>query len=78
MRNNSSGAQPASGPEPSGKRVEGRMLCLELLLRRLQEESIADKEPSVLRAREQLVPVMHCTTYDAVRKISPSLPRETA
>jgi hypothetical protein len=54
------------------------MLCLELLLRRLQEESIADKELSVLRAREQLVPVVHCTTYDAVRKISLCLPRETA
>jgi hypothetical protein len=54
------------------------MLCRELLLRPLQGESIADEEPSVLRAREQLVPVVHCTTYDAVRKISLCLPRETA
>jgi hypothetical protein len=34
----------------------GFLICRELLLRRLQGESIADKELSVLLAREQLVP----------------------
>ena len=43
------------------------------LLRRLQGESIADKELSVLLAREQLVPVVHGTTYEALREISPLL-----
>jgi hypothetical protein len=43
------------------------------LLRRLRGESIADKELSVLLAREQLVPVVHGTTYDALREISPML-----
>lgn len=43
------------------------------LLRRLQGESIADKELSVLLAREQLVPVVHGTTYGALREISPLL-----
>jgi hypothetical protein len=51
----------------------GLLLCRELLLRRLQGESIADKELSVLLAREQLVPVAHGTTYDALREISPLL-----
>ena len=43
------------------------------LLRRLQGESIANKELSVLLAREQLVPVVHGTTYEALREISPLL-----
>ena len=43
------------------------------LLRRVQGESIADKELSVLLAREQLVPVVHGTTYEALREISPLL-----
>ena len=52
----------------------GFLICRELLLRRLQGESIADKELSVLLAREQLVPpVVHGTTYDALREISPLL-----
>jgi len=39
----------------------------------LRGESIADKELSVLLAREQLVPVVHGTTYEALREISPLL-----
>jgi TIR domain len=51
----------------------GIVLVTPALLRRLQEESIADKELSVLLAREQLVPVVHGTTYEALREISPLL-----
>ncbi len=51
----------------------GIVLVTPALLRRLRGESIADKELSVLLAREQLVPVVHGTTYDALREISPLL-----
>ena len=51
----------------------GFLICRELLLRRLQGESIADNELSVLLAREQLVPLVHSTTYDDLREISPLL-----
>src|ERR1019366_5345605 len=51
----------------------GIVLVTPALLRRLQGEGIADKELSVLLAREQLVPVVHGTTYEALREISPLL-----
>jgi hypothetical protein len=51
----------------------GIVLVTPALLRRLRGESIADKELSVLLAREQLVPVVHGTTYDALREVSPLL-----
>jgi hypothetical protein len=51
----------------------GIVLVTPALLRRLQGESIADKELSVLLAREQLIPVVHGTTYEALREISPML-----
>src|SRR5947209_3478081 len=41
----------------------GIVLVTPALLRRLQGESIADKELSVLLARDQLVPIVHGTTY---------------
>ncbi len=43
------------------------------LLRRLQGEGIADKELSALLARDLLVPVVHNTTYEAFREVSPLL-----
>jgi hypothetical protein len=55
------------------KSKAGIVLVTPALLRRLQGESIADKELSVLLAREQLVPVVHGTTYEALREISPLL-----
>lgn len=51
----------------------GIVLVTPLLLRRLQGEGIADKELSVLLARELLVPIVHDTTYEALREISPML-----
>jgi hypothetical protein len=42
-------------------------------LRRIQSEGIADKELSALLARDLLVPIVHHTTYEALREISPLL-----
>jgi hypothetical protein len=51
----------------------GIVLVTPALLRRLQGEGIADKELSALLARDQLVPVVHDTTYEALREVSPLL-----
>lgn len=51
----------------------GIVLVTPALLRRLTAEGIADKELSALLARERLVPVVHETTYDALRNVSPLL-----
>lgn len=51
----------------------GIVLVTPALLRRLQGEGIADKELSALLARDLLVPIMHGTTYDALREVSPLL-----
>ena len=55
----------------------GIVLVTPALLRRLPNESIADKELSVLLARNLLVPVVHGTTYEALREISPMLASRT-
>jgi len=51
----------------------GIVLVTPALLRRLTQESIADKELSTLLARERLVPIVHNTTYEALREVSPLL-----
>ncbi|AMW35762.1 toll/interleukin-1 receptor domain-containing protein [Haematospirillum jordaniae] len=51
----------------------GIVLVTPALLRRIQGEGIADKELSALLARDLLVPVVHETTYDALREVSPLL-----
>jgi hypothetical protein len=51
----------------------GIVLVTPALLRRLQGEGIADKELSALLARDQLVPIVHGTTYQALREVSPLL-----
>lgn len=51
----------------------GIVLVTPALLRRLASESIADKELSALLARDQLVPIVHDTTYEALREVSPLL-----
>jgi TIR domain len=43
------------------------------LLSRLRGEGIADKELSALLARDLLVPILHNTTYEALRDVSPLL-----
>jgi len=51
----------------------GIVLVTPALLRRLPAEGIADKELSALLARDRLVPVVHGTTYEALREVSPLL-----
>jgi hypothetical protein len=51
----------------------GIVLVTPALLRRIQGEGIAEKELSALLARDLLVPIVHGTTYDALREISPLL-----
>lgn len=55
----------------------GIVLVTPALLRRLPTEGIADKELSALLARDQLVPVVHETTYAALREVSPLLASRT-
>ena len=43
------------------------------LLERLENEGIADKELSELLSRDQLIPVVHGTTFEALREVSPML-----
>lgn len=51
----------------------GLVLVTPAFLLRLPKEGIADKELSALLARDQLVPIVHNTTYDALREVSPLL-----
>ncbi len=51
----------------------GLVLVTPALLRRLPQEGIADKELSALLAGERLVPIVHDTTYEALREVSPLL-----
>ena len=51
----------------------GIVLVTPAFLRRVQGEGIAEKELSALLARDLLVPILHNTTYDALREVSPLL-----
>lgn len=51
----------------------GIVLVTPALLRRLPAEGIADKELSALLARDRLIPIVHETTYEALRDVSPLL-----
>lgn len=51
----------------------GIVLVTPALLKRLSAEGIADKELSALLARDLLVPIVHNTTYDDLREVSPLL-----
>lgn len=51
----------------------GIVLVTPALLRRLESEGIAEKELSALLARDLLVPIVHETTYEALRDVSPLL-----
>ncbi len=51
----------------------GIVLVTPALLRRLKAEGIADKELSALLVRDLLVPILHDTTYEALRDVSPLL-----
>ena len=51
----------------------GIVLVTPALLNRVKAEGIADKELSALLARDLLVPIVHGTTYEALRDVSPLL-----
>lgn len=51
----------------------GLVLVTPSFLKRVQNEGVADKELSVLLARDQLIPIVHNTTYDDLRDVSPLL-----
>ncbi|MET3381257.1 MULTISPECIES: toll/interleukin-1 receptor domain-containing protein [Variovorax] len=51
----------------------GLVLVTPALLARLPKESVADKELSALLAGNRLVPIVHNTTYEALRNLSPLL-----
>ncbi|MBI9013211.1 MAG: toll/interleukin-1 receptor domain-containing protein [Clostridiales bacterium] len=51
----------------------GIVLVTPAFLNRIRGEGIADKELSVLLSRDLLVPIVHNTTYDELRNVSPML-----
>ncbi len=51
----------------------GIVLVTPALIQRLKNEGIADKELSALLARDLLVPIVHGTTFEALREVSPLL-----
>ena len=55
----------------------GLVLVTPALLARLPKESVADKELSALLAGNRLVPIVHNTTYGALRNVSPLLASRT-
>lgn len=55
----------------------GLVLVTPALLERLPKESVADKELSALLAGNRLVPIVHNTTYEALRNVSPLLASRT-
>lgn len=55
----------------------GLVLVTPAMLKRLPQESVADKELSTLLAGNQLIPIVHNTTYEALRNVSPMLASRT-
>lgn len=55
----------------------GLVLVTPAMLDRLPKESVADKELSALLAGNRLVPIVHNTTYEALRNVSPMLASRT-
>ncbi|MBN7821155.1 toll/interleukin-1 receptor domain-containing protein [Bowmanella yangjiangensis] len=51
----------------------GLVLVTPAMIERLPKESVADKELSALLAGNRLVPIVHNTTYEALRNVSPLL-----
>lgn len=51
----------------------GLVLVTPAFLQRIKGEGIADKELSALLARDLLVPIIHDTTYEDLREVSPLL-----
>jgi hypothetical protein len=55
----------------------GLVLVTPAFLTKLGRESVSEKELSALLAGNQLVPIVHGTTYPALREVSPLLASRT-
>lgn len=55
----------------------GLVLVTPAMLERLPKESVADKELSAMLAGNQLIPIVHDTSYEALRNVSPLLASRT-
>lgn len=51
----------------------GLVLVTPSFIKRIKGDGVAEKELSVLLQQGQLIPIMHGTTYDALREVSPML-----
>ena len=51
----------------------GLVLITPAFLKRIEAEGVAEKELSALLAKDRLIPIVHNTTYDALRDVSPLL-----
>lgn len=51
----------------------GIVLVTPNFLKRIENAGVADKELSALLAKDKLIPIVHNTTYDALRDVSPLL-----
>lgn len=51
----------------------GIVLVTPAFLKRVENEGVAEKELSALLAKDRLVPIVHNTTYDELRNVSPLL-----
>lgn len=51
----------------------GIVLVTPAFLKRVENEGVADKELSALLAKDRLIPIVHNTTYDKLRDVSPLL-----
>jgi len=51
----------------------GIVLVTPSFLKRIKNAGVSEKELSALLARDMLVPIIHETTYDALRNVSPLL-----
>lgn len=51
----------------------GIVLVTPNFLKRIEKEGVADKELSALLAKDRLIPIVHNTTYDTLRDVSPLL-----
>ena len=51
----------------------GIVLVTPSFLKRVEGEGVAEKELSALLAKDRLIPILHNTTYEALRNVSPLL-----
>ena len=55
------------------KSYAGIVLVTPAFLKRVENEGVAEKELSALLAKDRLIPIVHDTTHDALRDVSPLL-----